>query len=178
MAKNPVFSASKIAEDLEFKLNRDYNALIKKVIKRLSTKKRSPVYTGFFASSWKAQGVPIKPTDKVEKYQPWSLIKEQINAGKTPRERKALSRSLSKVEPRFEVRRTFDIKRSVYIGNKAQYSIYALESGKVQLFMQGEIGQLIKETMGDKGKMFVAGEVGIGSFGKTSGEEYIRYTEF
>ena len=37
MAKNPIFSASKVAGDLEFKLNRDYNALIKKVIRRLST---------------------------------------------------------------------------------------------------------------------------------------------
>ena len=178
MAKNPIFSASKVAGDLESRFNRDYNALIKKVIKRLSTKKRSPVYTGFFASSWKAQSVPIKPTDKVEKYQPWAAIKRQIDAGRTTRERKALSKSLSKVEPRFEIRRNFDIKRSVYIGNKAYYSRYALESGKVQLFMQGEIGQLIKDTMGDKGGTFVAGDIGIGSFGKTSGEEYIRYTEF
>lgn len=178
MAKNPVFSADKVAGDLDFKLNRDYNALIKKVIRRLSTKKRSPIYTGFFASSWKAQSVPIKPTDKLEKYQPWAAIKKQINAGRTTRERKALSKTLSKVEPRFETRRNFDIKRSVYIGNKAQYSLYALESGKVQLFMQGEIGQLIKNTMGDKATTFVAGDVGIGSFGQTSGKEYIRYTEF
>ncbi len=178
MAKLPVFTADKVSGDLEFKLDRDYNALIKKVIKRLSTKKRSPVYTGFFASSWKAQSVPVKPTDKVEKYQPWSAIKKQIDAGRTTRERKVLSKSLAKVEPRFEIRRNFDIKRSVYIGNKAQYSLYALESGKVQLFMQGEIGQLIKDTMGDKGRTFVAGDIGIGSFGKTSGKEYIRYTEF
>tara|TARA_R100001443_G_scaffold76641_2_gene84067 strand:- start:1772 stop:2308 length:537 start_codon:yes stop_codon:yes gene_type:complete len=178
MAKNPVFSADKVSGDLEFKLNRDYNALIKKVIKRLSTKKRSPVYTGFFASSWKAQSVPVKPTDKVEKYQPWAAIKKQIDVGSTRSARRALSKSLSKVEPRFEIRRNFDIKRSVYIGNKAQYSLYALESGKVQLFMQGEIGQLIKDTMGDKGRTFISGDIGIGSFGKTSGGEYIRYTEF
>ena len=178
MAKNPIFSASKVAGDLESRFNRDYNALIKKVIKRLSTKKRSPVYTGFFASSWKAQSVPIKPTDQVEKYQPWNVIKRQIDVGSTPRERKALSKSMAQVKPRFAVRNNFDIKRSVYIGNKAYYSRYALESGKVQFFMQGEIGQLIKETMGDKGKIFVAGDVGMGSFGQTSGEEYIRYTEF
>jgi len=171
-------SAEDITKDLKKKLNRDYNSLIKKIVKRLSTKKRSPVYTGFFASSWKAQGVPIKPTDKVEKYQPWSAIKIQIDAGRTTRERKALSKSLAKVEPRFEIKRKFDIKRSVYIGNKAQYSLYALESGKVQFFLQGEIGQLIKDTMGDKGKTFIATMAGVGEFGQTAGHSYIRYTEF
>ena len=178
MAKLPVFTADKVSGDLEFKLDRDYNALIKKVIKRLSTKKRSPVYTGFFASSWKAQSVPVTPTDRLETHAPWSTIKKQINMGQTRSARRALSKSLAKVEPRFEIRRNFDIKRSVYIGNKAQYSLYALESGKVQLFMQGEIGQLIKDTMGDKGTTFVGGGVGIGGFGQTSGQSYIRYTEF
>ncbi len=178
MAKLPVFSADKVSGDLDSKLNRDYNALIKKIIKRLSTKKRSPVYTGFFASSWKAQNVPVKPTDKVEKYQPWAAIKRQIDAGQTSVTRRALSKSLSKVEPRFEVRSNFDITKSVYIGNKAQYAFYALESGKVQFFVQGEIGKLIKDTMKDKGTTFLGGGVGTGGFGQTSGQSYIRYTEF
>ena len=109
MAKLPVFSADKVSGDLDSKLNRDYNALIKKVIKRLSTKKRSPVYTGFFASSWKAQNVPVKPTDKVEKYQPWAAIKRQIDAGQTSVTRRALSKSLSKVEPFLTLKHTKNI---------------------------------------------------------------------
>ena len=178
MAKLPVFTADKVSGDLEFKLNRDYNALIKKVIKRLSTKKRSPVYTGFFASSWKAQSVPVKPTDRLETHAPWSTIKKQINMGQTRSARRALSKSLAKVEPRFEVRSNFSIDKSVFIGNKAKYSIYAIESGKVQLFVQGELGQLIKDTMKDKGTTFLGGGVGIGGFGQRSGQSYIRYTEF
>jgi hypothetical protein len=35
--------------DLDRTISRDFNTLIKKVHTQLSTKKRSPVYTGFFA---------------------------------------------------------------------------------------------------------------------------------
>ena len=175
--KTKNISAETITGDLEKKLNRDYNSLIIKIIKRLSTKKRSPVYTGFFASSWKAQNVPVKPTDHLEKYRPWSLIKQQINAGRTTRERRSLSKSLSKVQPRFEIRNNFTINKTVFIGNKAHHSLFALESGKVQLFVQGEIGDLIKNTMKDQGTTFIATMAGVGEFGQTAGHSYIRYTE-
>ena len=36
-----------------------------------------------------------------------------------------------------------------------EYAAYALEGGKVQYFIQGELGKLIKETM-KEGKLFVA----------------------
>ena len=65
MARKPL-SKSNPVNDVEAKLSADFNQLIKKIHKQLSTKKRSPVYTGFFASSWKVQSSPIKPTDKIE----------------------------------------------------------------------------------------------------------------
>ena len=64
--------------DFEQQFNQDYNQLIRKVHKGLSTKKRSPVYTGFFASSWKAQTMGVRAKDKVENYKPWSDIKKSV----------------------------------------------------------------------------------------------------
>jgi len=32
--------------------------------------------------------------------------------------------------------------------------------------------------MKDKGTTFIGGEAGIGGFGQTSGQSYIRYTEY
>ena len=58
----------KLPKDLDMKISKDFNALIRKFHTQLSTKKRSPVYTGFFASSWVAQGTPVKATDKVENF--------------------------------------------------------------------------------------------------------------
>ena len=67
----------KLPKDLDMKISKDFNALIRKVHTQLSTKKRSPVYTGFFASSWKVQSSAIRATDKVKNFKPWSGIKKQ-----------------------------------------------------------------------------------------------------
>tara|TARA_R100001079_G_C4373359_1_gene119974 strand:- start:29 stop:556 length:528 start_codon:yes stop_codon:yes gene_type:complete len=167
-----------LPKDLDKQISRDFNALIKKVHAQLSTKKRSPVYTGFFASSWKAQNTPVKATDRVEKFKPWSGIKKQAmtaflagTGGNKPQN--------PVIQPRFPVKRAFNYKRPVYIGNKAKYAIYALEGGKIQLFIQGSLGKLIKETMTDKGlpkgKLFVQSGATTG-FGSASPGS--SYTEF
>ena len=75
MAKD--FLKSNPAKELEGQMNQDFNKLIRKIHKSLSTKKRSPVYTGFFASSWKAQTMGVKAVDRVEDFQPWANIKKQ-----------------------------------------------------------------------------------------------------
>jgi len=163
-----------LPKDLDRQISKDFNALIKKVHAQLSTKKRSPVYTGFFASSWKAQSSPVRPTDRIEKFQPWAGIKRQATGaflagtgGSVP--------ANPVIKPRFPVKRAFNYTRPVYIGNKAKYAVYALEGGKVQLFIQGSLGKLIKETMTDKGKLFVASGATSG-FGSAS--PGIRYTQF
>ena len=160
--------------DLNKQISRDFNALIKKVHAELSTKEKSPVYTGFFASSWIAQGSAVRAKDKIKRFQPWSAIKQQAmtaflagtgcNAPLNP-----------VIEPRFPVKRVFNYKRPVYIGNRVEYAQYALEGGKVQLFIQGSLGRMIKQTMTDKGKLFVGGST-TGGFGRSQGG--VKYTEF
>ena len=152
-------------KDLESQLNADFNKLVRKVHRSLSTKKRSPVYTGFFASSWKAQTMGVKAKDDVYKFQPWAnLAREGKKKKPTP-----------KIQPRFKVDKTFNYKRPVFIGNRAKYAAYALEGGKVQYFIQGELGKLIKETM-KEGKLFVASRQTRGL--STEGTGGQAYTEF
>ena len=85
------------------------------------------------------------------------------------------------IEPRFPVKRAFNYKRAVYIGNRAEYSIYALEGGKLQLFIQGSLGQMIKETMTDKGKIFLGGSTTFNNSPKSTRTQRpasVKYTEF
>ena len=152
-------------KDLESQLNADFNKLVRKVHRSLSTKKRSPVYTGFFASSWKAQTMGVKAKDDVYKFQPWAnLAREGKKKKPTP-----------KIQPRFKVDKTFNYKRSVFIGNRAKYAAYALEGGKVQYFIQGELGKLIKETM-KEGRLFIASRQTRGLSDEGTGGQ--AYTEF
>ena len=157
MAKD--FLKSDIVGDLEAQLNRDFNTVIRKAHKSLGTKTHSPVYTGFFASSWKVANTPPKAKDDILKFKPWSEIKRQ-SKGKRP--------SNPKVQPRFKVDRTFNIKKTVFIGNTVKYASYALEGGKIQNFVQGRMGQIIKENMKEKkGKLFLLGKE-TGGFGGVS----------
>ena len=152
-------------KDLESQLNADFNKLVRKVHRSLSTKKRSPVYTGCFASSWKAQTMGVKAKDDVYKFQPWAnLAREGKKKKPTP-----------KIQPRFKVDKTFNYKRSVFIGNRAKYAAYALEGGKVQYFIQGELGKLIKETM-KEGRLFIASRQTRGLSDEGTGGQ--AYTEF
>jgi hypothetical protein len=167
MAKD--FLKSDPIGDLEAELNSDFNQLIRKVHRGLSTKKRSPVYTGFFASSWKAQTMGVKAKDKVEDFKPWSNIKKSVAFTN--------NKPAYKIQRRFPVEKTFNFKRPVFIGNRAKYAAYALERGKVQVFIQGELGKLIKETMkGKKGRLFVASRQTRGL--STEGTGGQAYTEF
>ena len=159
MAKD--FLKSDVVGDLEAQLNRDFNTVIKKAHKSLGTETHSPVYTGFFASSWKVANTPPKAKDDILKFKPWSEIKRQ-SKGKRPLN--------PKVQPRFKVNRTFDIKKTVFIGNTVKYASYALEGGKIQNFVQGRMGQIIKENMKEKkGKLFLLGAPNVDDKGTTGG---------
>ncbi len=167
MAKD--FLKSDPIGDVEAQLNADFNQLIRKVHKGLSTKKRSPVYTGFFASSWKAQTMGVRAKDKVEDFQPWANIKKSVAFTN--------NRPAYKIQRRFPVEKTFNYKKPVFIGNRAKYAAYALEGGKVQVFIQGELGRLIKETMKEKkGRLFVASRQTRGLSAEGTGGQ--AYTEF
>jgi hypothetical protein len=148
MAKD--FSKSDPIADMKVLINSDFNKVIKKTHASLTTKKHSPVYTGFFASSWKAANTPPKAKQKVKDHKPWSKFAE---IGK-----KKPYNPPNKVEARFPVTRVFDIKKAVYIGNRAKYAAYALEGGKIQNFVQGRLAQIIRDNMKEKkGKLFLLG---------------------
>ena len=179
MAKSKNLLKSDPIKDLESQLNSDFNQLIKKVHRALSTKKRSPVYTGFFATSWKAQTMGVQAKDKVENFRPWSQIKKShdLPVGGSPWKPAGSKPSNPKIQIRFPVKKTFNYKRPVFIGNRAKYAAYALERGKVQVFIQGELGKLIKETMKEKkGRLFVASRQTRGLSSEGTGGQ--AYTEF
>ena len=170
-----------LPKDLDKQISRDFNALIKKVHRTLSTKKHSPVYTGFFASSWQAQGSPVKATDFIQQNQPWAGIKREATRMFLASSVKQNKPKNPVIEPRYPVKRAFNYKRPVYIGNKAEYSIYALEGGKLQMFIQGSLGKMISQTMTSKGKIFLGGSTTFNNSPKstkTQRNPSIKYTEF
>jgi len=166
-----------IIPDLEAHMQESFNDLVRKTMRRLATKKRSPVWTGFFASSWKAQLSPVQPKDRVEEFSPWSELAEVKRNAVWNKE------TVPKdylIRPRFyPPERQFNYKQRVYIGNSAEYAIYALENGIVQSFVQGpEMGRLIKETFSERKPLLsIAFKTKEGGFGLTAGKDYIAYKE-
>ena len=164
----------KIGPDLDQYLNQAFNTLIRTTMRRLATKKRSPVDTGFFASSWQASTSPVDPKDKISEFSPWSELK----AGRTAAFFAGLDKPTNYViEPRFyPPAKQYNYKQRVYIGNSAEYAIYALEDGRVQRFIQGpEMAKLVKDAFdGRKVRLSVAGAQNVGAI---SGQTYIGYTE-
>ena len=168
--------SKQIQSDLDSHLQQSYNRLIAKIMRRLATKKRSPVWTGFFASSWKAESSPIQPVDRVQDFSPWAELAEiKANASwdKEPVPNTYI------IKPRFYPPRPFSYKRRTYIGNSAEYAIYALERGNVQTFVQsGELARLVQESFQErKPSISVAYDVKEGGFGSTAGKTYIAYEE-
>ena len=161
-----------VGPDLEAYMQESFNKLILTVMRRLATKKRSPVYTGFFASSWKTSTSPIKASDKVEKFEPWAGLRKTKRTDPKNKD--------YKIDPRFyPPEKAFNYKRRVYIGNTAEYAAYALESGKVQQFVQGpEMARLFEEAFKPRApRISVGARQGIGTFGTQAGEIYTGYTE-
>ena len=164
MAKD--FLKSDPIADLEAQLNSDFNTVIRKAHKSLGTKTHSPVYTGFFASSWKVANTPPKAKDDILKFNPWAEMKRKESLAFFKKDRSF--KHSPKIQPRFKVTRTFNIKKTVFIGNTVKYASYALEGGKIQNFVQGRMGQIIKENMKEKkGKLFLLGKE-TGGFGGVS----------
>ena len=162
-----------LPKDLDKKISRDFNNLIKDVHSKLTSEQNMPVWTGFFASSWKASNTPVQATHDIMNYQPWASIKQEVFEGfKLTGESEKPDAPV--VEPRFPVgqgERIFNYRKAVWIGNKANYSQYVLESGEIQNFVQDQLGRLIKENMSDKGKIFIGGKVSD----KTSGTTYTGF---
>jgi hypothetical protein len=82
-----------IIPDINSNLESDLNRFVKAVLIDLSTKKNSPVDTGFFASSWTAGTQRPRPDQPRENFAPWSNIK--------PTRRGDQNNPNAKIEPRF-----------------------------------------------------------------------------
>lgn len=161
-----------VESDLEAYMQQSFNRLILTIMRRLATKKRSPVYTGFFASSWKAGTSPINSVDKVEDYQPWAGLRKIKQADRNNKD--------YKIDPRFyPPEKTFNYKRRVYIGNAAEYAVYALKSGRIQQFVQGpEMARLFEEAFRPRAPRISVGARQVtGTFGTMAGKIYTGYSE-
>ena len=170
MAKRKDLLKSDPMGDLQAQLNSDFNAVITKNNKSLSTKTHSPVWTGFFASSWKVQTTGVKAKDDIRKFKPWANIKKastKVVNGKWVSTRP----SNPTVRIRYPNKRTFNIERPVFIGNRAKYAAYALEGGKIQNFIQGRLAKIIKDTMKEKptkGRIFLQSRQSPSITGRTN----------
>ena len=160
-----------IMPDLEAHMQESFNRLTREIMRKLATKKRSPVYTGFFASSWQASKRKIQPTDELE--EPWLSIKKKKDANSGNKE--------YKIDPRFyPPDQEFNYKRRVFIGNKVKYAVWALEDGRVQRFVQSpDMAKLVRDNFKERRRALisVAGKGGVGKFGSFTGKTYIDYFE-
>ena len=170
MAKRKPLQKSDPVGTLENQLNQDFNDLIRDIHKNLSTRKHSPVYTGFFASSWKVQTMAVNAVEKAEDHQPWKGIKRIASEYFFENKRTMPADQVPhKIEMRYPIKKTFNFKKPVFIGNRARYAAYALENPKVATFIQGSLGKLIKQNMKEKkGKLFIASRR-MGKFGSFKG---------
>ena len=172
MARKKHLLKSDPIADLEAQINADFNSVINKTHRSLSTKTHSPVWTGFFASSWKVATTGIKPKDDARDFAPWKSIRKQETIDFF--NRKPSTRPTNPtIRIRYPNKRTFNIKRPVFIGNRAKHAAYALESGKIQNFIQGRLGKIIRDTMKEKktkGRIFLQARQspGFGSIGKSA----------
>ena len=74
-----------IKADLDVQLNEAFNSMIGDVLADLATEANSPVWTGFLASSWRAQKSQVQQKDRVEDFEPWASIKSEHNKLNLPK---------------------------------------------------------------------------------------------
>jgi hypothetical protein len=169
--------------DLDAQLNEAFNSMIGQVLSELATETNSPVYTGFLASSWRAQKSQVRQKDRREDFEPWASIKRDHDLPKGSEGWKPAGSkpSNSVIEPRFSPP-TFDYKKGCFIGNQAEYSSYIIESPKIAKYVKSDIKTTINENFKEKKR----GAIKLGTvqkkvlFGKGSkkGKKYTGTSEF
>ena len=160
--------------DLDAQFNEAFNSMIGEVLADLVDE--SPVYTGFLASSWRAQKSQVRQKDRVEDHEPWAGIKANFvwkkKGDKPPN---------PEISPRFSPP-TFDYKKGCFIGNQAEYSSYVIENPNIAKYVKNDVKNAINENFKEKKR----GAIKIGSvqkkvlFGKGSkkGRKYTGTSEF
>tara|TARA_R100000734_G_scaffold237_1_gene322 strand:+ start:869 stop:1429 length:561 start_codon:yes stop_codon:yes gene_type:complete len=183
MAKEIEFNADEAFNNTVSQLDVDFAQTIRDLHASLSSEEGSPVYTGFLASSWKVRREPIKDRQSVYNYEPWAGIRRQLDAvwasdkEERKRKRRALSNEIAVVDPRFPVGTDYKFRDAdIYIGNAAEYAGYSAEDQKLSKFIQQDAGEIIKENMRDKGKIFIGAKPSSG-FGKSKPGSGVVYIE-
>jgi len=171
MAKRDIENAM---PDLDAQLNEAFNSMIGEVLADLVDE--SPVYTGFLASSWRAQKSQVRQKDRVEDHEPWAGIKANFvwkkKGDKPPN---------PEISPRFSPP-TFDYRKGCFIGNQAEYSTYIIEDPGLVKYLKHDIQKTINRNFKEKKR----GAIKIGTvqkkvlFGKGSkkGRKYTGTSEF
>lgn len=169
--------------DLEAQLNEAFNSTIGQVLSELATETNSPVYTGFLASSWRAQKSQVRQKDRREDFEPWASIKREHDLPKGGEGWKPAGSKPSNpvIEPRFSPP-TFNYKKGCFIGNQAEYSSYIVENPKIAKYVKSDIKTTINENFKEKKR----GAIKVGTvqkkvlFGKgsRSGKKYTGTSEF
>ena len=132
-----------LRDDIEVQLNGFVRAVVSDLTSDSSRGGVSPVLTGFFASSWKADIRRPSRQDERKNFPKWSKIKYQGN--------KLLPGYKPVIEQRHTVPTTFKINQSIFIGNTVKYGPQALLSPKSSVFsyLAGGSGRF-KEGLIDK----------------------------
>ena len=169
--------------DLDAQLNEAFNSMIGDVLADLATETNSPVYTGFLASSWRAQKYQVRQKDRREDFEPWASIKREHDLPKGGEGWKPAGSKPSDpvIEPRFSPP-TFDYRKGCFIGNQAEYSSYVIEDPNIAKYVKSNVKNTINENFKEKKR----GAIKIGSvqkkvyFGKGSkkGRKYTGTSEF
>ena len=183
MAKEIEFNGDQAFNNTVSQLDADFAQTIRDLHASLSSEVGSPVYTGFLASSWKVRREPIKDRESVYEVSPWAGIRRQLDAvwasdkEERRRKRRELSNQIAVVDPRFPVNTAYKfIDADIYIGNAAEYAGYSAEDQRLSNFIQQEAGEIIKDNMRDKGKIFLGVKPGTG-FGSIKPGSSLRYIE-
>ena len=183
MAKEIEFNGDQAFNNTVSQLDADFAQTIRDLHASLSSEEGSPVYTGFLASSWKVRREPIKDRESVYEVSPWSGIRRQLDAvwakdkEERRRKRRELSNQIAVIDPRFPVNTAYKfIDADIYIGNAAEYAGYSAEDQRLSNFIQQEAGEIIKDNMRDKGKIFLGVKPGTG-FGSIKPGSSLRYIE-
>ena len=169
--------------DLDAQLNEAFNSMIGDILADLATETNSPVYTGFLASSWRAQKSQVKQIDKREEHEPWASIKKEHDLPKGGEGWKPAGSKPSNpvIEPRFSPP-TFDYRKGCFIGNQAEYSSYVIEDPRIAKYVKNDVKNTINQNFKEKKR----GAIKIGDtqkkvyFGKGSkkGKKYTGTSEF
>ena len=172
-----------IKPDLDAQLNDAFNSMIGEVLDDLATEANSPVYTGFLASSWRAQKSQVRQKDRVEDFEPWASIKRNhdLPVGGAPWKPKGSKPPNPKIQPRFSPP-TFDYRKGCFVGNQAIYSSYVIENPKISRYVKNGVKSVIDENFKEKKR----GAINLGNvqkkilFGKgsKSGKKYTGTSEF